>query len=169
MAYPKLRATLLASVVAGLGLAPVAAAAQESTTASSAPGEDASASGEIVVTAQRREQALSDVGISVSVLSGDDLLERGVTSASDLAKIVPGFTAADSAFNVPLYTLRGVGFNEGSHGANATVGVYVDEIPLAYPAMTKGAVLDLQRIEVLKGPQGTLYGQNSTGGFARSR
>lgn len=164
MAYTSFRAALFSTAMVFTGLSPALADAQESADTAKAEAADRGYSSDIVVTAQRREQALGDVGISVTVLSGDSILDRGVTSASDLAKIVPGFTAADSAFNVPLYTLRGVGFNEGSLGANATVGVYVDEIPLAYPAMTKGAVLDLQRIEVLKGPQGTLYGQNSTGG-----
>lgn len=151
------------ALATGLLIIPSTGWAQVATTPESTaavPEDD----GEIVVTAQRREQALTDVGISVSVIQTDAIAERGVVNAADLSKVVAGFTAADSSLNVPIYTLRGVGFNEGSLGANATVGVYVDEVPLAYPAMTQGALLDLQRVEVLKGPQGTLYGQNSTGG-----
>jgi outer membrane receptor protein involved in Fe transport len=63
-----------------------------------------------------------------------------------------------------VYTLRGVGFNSQNFSAPPTVSVSVDEVPLQYPAMTQGAILDLARVEVLKGPQGTLFGQNSTGG-----
>lgn len=159
MAVIGLRHWLLASCM-NVAVFTLPAQAQE------APSEAPSTAdeGEIIVTAQRRAQALTDVGISMSVLSTEAIADRGVVNAADLSKVVAGFTAADSALNVPIYTLRGVGFNEGSLGANATVGVYVDEVPLAYPAMSQGALLDLQRIEVLKGPQGTLYGQNSTGG-----
>jgi len=126
--------------------------------------QEATTVDEIVVTANRRSQALTDVGASVVSVGGEELLSRGVTSVSDLAKIVPGFTAAETGYNVPVYSLRGVGFNDPSLASNSTVAVSVDEVPLPYTSMTQGAVLDLRRLEVLKGPQGTLYGQNATGG-----
>lgn len=119
---------------------------------------------EIVVTAQKREQNLQEVGISVSAFSGEMLTELGIQDTSSLSDMVPGFTFADSGYSVPIYTIRGVGFNDISQAGSSTVGVYVDEVILPYPAMTKGANLDLQRAEVLKGPQGTLYGRNTTGG-----
>jgi outer membrane receptor protein involved in Fe transport len=65
---------------------------------------------------------------------------------------------------VPVYTLRGVGFYESSLSAAPTVAVYTDEVPLPFSAMTKAAALDVERVEVLKGPQGTLFGNNTTGG-----
>lgn len=126
--------------------------------------DDKGGVGDIIVTAQRRAQSINDVPISISAFSGDDLAARGVTDASDLGKLVTGFTFADSGFSAPVYTVRGVGFNDGSLAATSTVAVYLDEVPLPYPVMTRGALLDVQRLEVLKGPQGTLYGQNSTGG-----
>ena len=156
-----LRNLCRAALLSGVAVSGFSAGQAQATEASS---DEAANPDEIVVTANRREQSLSDVGISVSVLDDEVLAKRGISSVSDLAVLVPGFTAGDSALNIPVYSLRGVGFNDGSLGANSTVSVYVDEVPLAYPAMTQGAVLDLQRIEVLKGPQGTLYGQNSTGG-----
>jgi outer membrane receptor protein involved in Fe transport len=119
---------------------------------------------EIVVTAQKREQSINDVGMSISAVSGEDLLARGVESAADLVKVVPGFSYTPTQFDMPVYTLRGVGYYESSLAANPAVSVYVDEVPLPYPAMVRGALLDLQRVEVLKGPQGTLFGQNATGG-----
>ena len=119
---------------------------------------------EIVVTAQKREQDINDVSISISAFSGEDLKALGVTDTRDLSSLVPGFTYADSGFNTPVYTLRGIGFNEASQTASSTVGIYVDEFNLPFPVMTKGANLDLRRVEVLKGPQGTLYGRNTTGG-----
>lgn len=135
---------------------------------SPAPGESATeqTSGveEIIVTAQKRSQALSDVGISVVAATGEQLATVGVTDVGDLAKIVPGFTAAESDQGIPVYTLRGVGFNSTQLSATPTVSVYLDEAGLPFPLMTVGAVLDLERVEVLKGPQGTLFGQNATGG-----
>jgi len=119
---------------------------------------------EIVVTAQRKSEAINDVPIAISAFTGDTLDALGVTDTRDLGKIVPGFTAADSGGNTPVYTLRGIGFNDQTYTATSTVGVYVDEVSLPYSIMTKGANLDLKRVEVLKGPQGTLYGRNTTGG-----
>ncbi len=119
---------------------------------------------ELIVTAQKREQNVNDVGLSITAISGEALAARGVTSVADLQKVTPGFTYTQTQFDMPVYSLRGVGYYESSLAANPAVTVYVDEIPLPYPAMTRGALLDVQRIEVLKGPQGTLFGQNSTGG-----
>ena len=127
-------------------------------------GGSAGEAGEIVVTAQRRAQKLSDVGLSITAIGSEVLTERNVTRAEDLSQLVPGLSVSDSGFSTPIYTLRGVGVNEPSIGSSSSVAVYVDEVPLAYPVMTQGATLDLQRVEVLKGPQGTLYGQNATGG-----
>lgn len=120
--------------------------------------------GDIIVTAQKRAQNLNDVGLSITAASGDQLQSLGVQSAGDLAKITPGFTFTKSQDGTPLYTLRGVGFNDYTLGASPAVSVYVDQVPLAYGAFTQGATLDLERVEVLKGPQGILFGQNSTGG-----
>lgn len=119
---------------------------------------------EIVVTAQKREQSLQEVGIAVSAFTGDTLTELGIQDTAALSDLIPGFVFSDSGYSVPIYTIRGVGFNDISQAGSSTVGVYVDEIILPYPAMTKGANLDIARVEVLKGPQGTLYGRNTTGG-----
>ena len=131
-------------------------------TGTSAPA--ASPDNEIVVTAQKRSQSINDVPISITAASGEVLAQRGVTSTADLAKIVPGLTYQPSPFNIPVYTLRGVGFFDQTLSASPTVAVYTDEVPLPFSAMTKAAALDLERVEVLKGPQGTLFGQNTTGG-----
>ncbi len=119
---------------------------------------------EIIVTAQKREQSLQDVGLSVTAAPASTLKELGIKNTGDLAKITPGLTFTKSQDGTPLYTLRGVGFNDYTLGASPAVSVYVDQVPLAYGAFTKGATLDLERVEVLKGPQGILFGQNSTGG-----
>lgn len=118
----------------------------------------------IIVTANKRDQNILDVGLSITAESGDTLITRGIGSPTDLGKIVPGLTVQPSPFNTPVYTLRGVGFYETTLSAAPTVAVYVDEIQLPFSATTRGAAFDIERVEVLKGPQGTLFGQNTTGG-----
>jgi outer membrane receptor protein involved in Fe transport len=143
--------------------APVATA-PANVTAPSAQPADAPGAGEIVVTANKREQKLSDVGLSVAVVGGDALKNQKISSLADIANTVPGLSFTQTANNSPVYTLRGVGFYETSIGAYPTVPVYIDEFPLSFPVTTSHSSFDLERIEVLKGPQGTLFGQNATGG-----
>lgn len=119
---------------------------------------------EVIVTAQKREQSANAVGMSITAASGDALLERGITSVTQLSQIVPGFTVQESAFNSTSFTLRGIGFFNSDLSTPPAVTVYLDEAPLPYPSMTQLASFDVERVEVLKGPQGTLYGQNATGG-----
>jgi iron complex outermembrane receptor protein len=119
---------------------------------------------EVLVKAQKRSESIYEVPISISAFSGDTIKDLGLTDTRDLGNLVPGFSYSDSGYSVPIYSLRGVGFNEASQTASATVGVYIDEQSLAFPVFSKGTNLDLERIEVLKGPQGTLYGRNTTGG-----
>jgi outer membrane receptor protein involved in Fe transport len=119
----------------------------------------------LVVTAQKREQSINDVPISISAFSGEDLANLGLTDIRDIGSLVPALSVNDSGQGTPIYTLRGVGFNETTYTATGTVGLYVDEVNLPYSAMSKGLSVDLERVEVLKGPQGTLYGRNTTGGL----
>lgn len=130
--------------------------------AASAPQNDGIA--DIVVTAQKRSQSLNRVGLSITAADTSQLASAGVRDTGDLAKIAPGLTFTKSQDGTPLFTIRGVGFNDYTLGASPAVSVYVDQIPLAYGAYTQGATLDLERVEILKGPQGILFGQNSTGG-----
>ncbi|MET0659472.1 MAG: TonB-dependent receptor, partial [Steroidobacteraceae bacterium] len=119
---------------------------------------------EVLVTAQKREESASDIPIAISTYTGDELMDIGITDTRDLDKLVPGFTVGESGFGTPIYTMRGVGFNERTITAQPTVSVYTDEFNLPYGLNTKGPLLDVARIEVLKGPQGILYGRNTTGG-----
>lgn len=125
---------------------------------------DDKAVGEIVVTAQKRSETLSKVGLTIAAFSGDQLKQQGLSNVQDLTKIVPGLTFSKGLFNSPVYTLRGVGFYDTSLAVLPAVTVYVDQVPLTFPVLTTQAGLDVERVEVLKGPQGTLFGQNSTGG-----
>ncbi len=119
---------------------------------------------EIIVTAQKRSERLSDVPMSITAVGGDQLLQRGITSTEALTKLVPGFTFQVSDYGTPIYSIRGIGFLDLALGAVPAVTAYVDEVPLPFSIMTRGVTMDLERVEILKGPQGTLFGQNSTGG-----
>lgn len=119
---------------------------------------------EIIVTAQKWEQSANTVGMAITAATDEVLRQRGITSVADLTRLVPGFTIQDSSFNSTSFTLRGVGFFNSDLATPPAVTIYIDEAPLPYPGMTKLAAFDLARVEVLKGPQGTLYGQNATGG-----
>jgi iron complex outermembrane recepter protein len=134
-----------------------------STSAADSP-DNGGAMAEIIVTAQKRSESIDKVGMSITAVTRDALNEQQIKNVSDLANIVPGLVYATSQFNTPVYSLRGVGFYDTSLGAYPTVSVYVDQVPLPFSAMTEQASLDLERVEILKGPQGILFGQNSTGG-----
>ena len=146
-------------------IALIAPAAQAFAQAEPAGAERQSSTvSEIVVTAQKREESINDVAMSVQAATGDQLTKLGVTDTSQLTKLVAGFSAAPSDYGTPVYSIRGVGFQDTSLAASPTVSVYVDEAPLPFSIMSLGATLDLERVEVLKGPQGTLFGSNATGG-----
>jgi len=119
---------------------------------------------EVWVTAQKRSEAIDGAPLSITAVSGEALQRRGVSDVAGLVKVVPGFNAVDSGYGTPVYFLRGVGFFDSSVAAKPTVSVYLDEAPLAFTLLTGGVSFDLERVEVLKGPQGALFGQNATGG-----
>jgi len=119
---------------------------------------------EIVVTAQKREESIQDVGMSIQAASGDKLNDLGIVDTAELFKVATGFNSNVTYYGTTIYTIRGVGFQDTALASSPTVSVYLDEMPLPYSVMTQGTILDLQRVEVLKGPQGTLFGQNATGG-----
>ena len=125
---------------------------------------DTSVIEEVVVTAQKREQSINDVGMSIDVATGEKLADLGITDTMDLGKVVSGFNTNSNYYGSYVYTLRGIGFQDTALASSNTVSVSLDEVPIPFAAMTDGAILDLQRFEALKGPQGTLFGQNSTGG-----
>ncbi len=120
---------------------------------------------ELIVTAQRREQAINDVGMPIQAFGAEQLESLRVTNVQDLSSVVPSFTVSRSYQGVPNFTLRGIGFNTINMSATSTVGTYVDEVAYAYPMMMTGPAFDLERVEALKGPQGTLYGRNTTAGL----
>ena len=151
------------TVAGAVALALAAAAAGAQTTETSL--------NEVIVTAQKRTQALADIPMSVSVLPGESLERAQVDNFRDLVPLVPGLSIQSSTRGVSRITLRGI--NTG--GVASTVGVYVDDVPFGSSSgLANGSILsgdfdtfDMARIEVLRGPQGTLYGASSLGGVIK--
>nr|WP_241263201.1 TonB-dependent receptor [Parahaliea mediterranea] len=103
--------------------------------------------------------------MDIQAYQGRRLEQLRLDDVTDLTAVVPSFTVAQSYQGVPTYTLRGVGFNTINMSATSTVGTYVDEVAYPYPILNAGPMFDLERVEVLKGPQGTLFGRNTTAGL----
>lgn len=144
-------ASLLALVAA------TGAAAQDGSAAAEAEPD------EIIVTAERRSTSVQDTPLALSVLDGDKLRQGGNQGLTELAQQVPSLSFAQS-FGIAQIFIRGVGNNFFSPGGDPGVATYADGVYLSDQEATAVAFLDLERIEVLRGPQGALYGRNATGG-----
>ncbi|MFL0810302.1 MAG: TonB-dependent receptor [Agarilytica sp.] len=121
---------------------------------------------EVIVTAQKRSQNLQEVPVSVTALSGDMLEQSGITNIAEVERVSPNTTLRPSrATNTTLTAyIRGIGQNDPLWGFEPGVGMYIDDIYIARPQGAMVDLYDLERIEVLRGPQGTLYGKNTIGG-----
>jgi iron complex outermembrane receptor protein len=161
------RALLLAGT-AGLATFAAPLAAQDSAADIAAEAEAAAAEEDntIYVTARRREERLIDVPLSVTALAGDDLVKQGVQDLTQIAQQVPNITLEVSRGTNTTLTafIRGVGQQDPVAGFEAGVGLYVDDVYLNRPQAAVLDIYDVERIEVLRGPQGTLYGRNTIGG-----
>ena len=120
---------------------------------------------EVVVTAEKRSESLQDISQAVTALTEEDIEEKNITSFVDLSAIVPGVTVAKNEGYKTVISIRGIG-NETNQNAIAapSVAFHMDGVFIASPFSLSTDFLDVERIEVLRGPQGTLFGQNSTGG-----
>ena len=120
---------------------------------------------EIIVTAEKRSESLQDISQAVTVLSGDDLDNRQISTFVDISAIAPGVNVAKNEGFKTVITIRGVGYETNQNAiATPSVSYHLDGIYVASPYSLQTDFLDLERVEVLRGPQGTLFGQNSTGG-----
>lgn len=123
---------------------------------------------EIVVTAQRREQNLQDVGIAITALSGAKLKDLNISTTSQLAQYTPGlFISASGGGQDSQFTIRGVTQNDFNEVAESPVAVYIDDTYVPNLSGQTFSFFDIKRVEVLKGPQGTLFGRNATGGLVQ--
>jgi iron complex outermembrane recepter protein len=120
---------------------------------------------EVVVTAQKRQENVNDVAAAIRAFTGKELQDVGINDPLDLGKAVPGLiTTSSNLGGAQEFFLRGVGLTDFSSTTNPSVGIYVDEVYKPAPEMANFGMFDMERVEVLKGPQGTLYGRNSTAG-----
>jgi iron complex outermembrane receptor protein len=119
---------------------------------------------EVVVTAQRREENLQRAALAVSALDGDALTQASVTQAAQLTSLAPSIQVAPAASSFTQIYLRGIGTFAANAFAEQGVAFNLDGVYLSRPAAPSAMFYDLERIEVLKGPQGTLYGRNASGG-----
>lgn len=157
----------ISSILLALSVTQVPAHAQAAAVAA-APAPAASQPeglSQIIITATKRAQPIQQVGVAVSSLSGDDLAARGVRKVNQLENDVPNLEV-EPAFggSQAQFRLRGVGFQDYATNNAGAVTVYVDEVALPLPVQTQGLLFDLDRVDVLRGPQGTLFGRNTTGG-----
>lgn len=119
---------------------------------------------EVVVTAQRREESLQRAAIPVSAISGDALVSAGVTETVNLSKVVPSLIVQPPGGTTMTFYLRGVGTLQGNSFGENPIAFNLGGVYVARPTAPVGSFYDLERVEVVKGPQGTLYGRNATGG-----
>lgn len=129
-----------------------------------ARADDDATLSEIVVTAQRRSENVQDVPVSIAVFTPQQLNDFRVERTEDLATYTPGLYASTSQFGDPVFSLRGVGMNNANTNQNPAVTEYINEVALPSVGLLGFDMFDLERVEVLKGPQGDLYGRNTTGG-----
>jgi iron complex outermembrane receptor protein len=155
------------SAVAMTALMATAVTAQTATgTEPSGPAQvstDSETTGEIIVTAQKRSESVQKIPLAVSAIGGDTLQQRGTTGLASLGQVVPGLNVSEQIGQARL-TLRGIGVDNISTGAESSVAFNQDGIFYSRSAAALASFYDIDRVEVLRGPQGTLYGRNATGG-----
>ncbi len=119
---------------------------------------------EVVVTAERRAQSIQDVPLSVAALAGDDIEVGKISGLNDIAFRTPGLTYNQFSIGEPRIYIRGIGNSSDSAGSDPAVGVFLDEVYIGRTGGVGFDLFDLERVEILRGPQGTLYGKNTNGG-----
>ncbi|SCW76467.1 iron complex outermembrane recepter protein [Sphingobium faniae] len=156
---------LVISLMASSAFTPIAHA-QETGAPTRVEEQQSGAIGDIVVTARRRSELAQDVPVSITALSGEGLTDRGIQKIDDLKFAAPALntTPLSSRRSVAAYELRGIGTSALSLPQDPTVGFYVNEVAQARPHGTNQSLFDIETVQVLYGPQGTLFGRNTTAG-----
>jgi outer membrane receptor protein involved in Fe transport len=154
--------TILRISASVLSLASAPAFAQVAATTDEYSGD------EIIVTAQKKSENLQDVPIAVSAFSQDSLEERGLNGGADLQIAIPNVTFGATGFGRYNFQIRGIGAQIQGASADTGVGIHQNNIPLTVNRLAAAEFYDIERVEVLRGPQGTLYGRNATGGVVNT-
>lgn len=150
--------------VSALALISCKAAFAQTATSSAAGAQQPLVSDDIVVTAQRREQKQQDVGIAISVVGGQQLKQLNIQSSTDLTRIVPSLKMNAYGSSQVVFNIRGVSQNDYGDQQEPPIAVYQDDSYASSINLASFPIFDLARAEVLRGPQGTLFGRNATGG-----
>ncbi|ESQ75625.1 TonB-dependent receptor [Asticcacaulis sp. AC402] len=164
-----MRNLLLATTALAFALPVLPAFADAAASPQTTPGESAAVSGNtttVIISARRRNENVQDVPVAVSVLSGTQLEATGTYSIEQVTKLQPSLQFLSQNPRNTAVTIRGLGSNIGltNDGLESGVGIYVDEVYYARPGSAVVDLLDINRVEVLRGPQGTLFGKNTTAG-----
>ena len=132
-----------------------------------APPLNAAVIEEVVVTAQKREQNVQDVGIAISAVTGEQMRQLGYTNAQQVTALAPGVhTVQPNGEANYAIAMRGVAANDFTTNVESPVAIYLDEVYISQMSGSGFMLFDMERVELLRGPQGTLYGRNATGGLA---
>lgn len=158
-----MKRVLLGALIGVAGWAFAGLASADNATVSGS--ENSGSLEKVLVTAQKRVESAQDVGAALTVISGQKLADKGVSNILGLQYEVPNLEidplyGSDQA----QFRIRGVGLKDYGTNNTSTVGVYIDQVAYPFPIQTQGLLFDIDQVEVLRGPQGTLYGRNSTGG-----
>ncbi|MFZ2981763.1 MAG: TonB-dependent receptor plug domain-containing protein, partial [Sphingobium sp.] len=163
------KVSLLALALGSVALASAAPARAQST--ESPPSQDttetqsSSMLGEIVVTATKRGESLQKVPISISAFSGEQIQRLGIRETTQITQQIPALHFNAWSPNLTIFSLRGISQNNFTDNLEAPVAVYQDNAYVASMNALSGQLFDIKRVEVLRGPQGTLFGRNATGGL----